>query len=470
MQTHAIIEIEEGTLSVTVGGRQDGRVRVLRSVRMPLQDLGRATVANALRDVGGELLQSVQGVHVILADRRSQHFLSTLPMMSPRDALAFVRREAIRLTNTQSADDVLLDTRLLRKLDGDRLLLGTAVVTRNVWSQIAAAFEDRDLAVLGLHTTEACLAMSTTTAVSEATAVLEYNAGRARFVLSIDQTPVQVRRFLIGGGGEASAATVVTQLMMELPRTFDWLREIGQPTPRWLQLGTRVPVEEESLDMLRGDALEQVSRAEPDIDVDEGQAMPTLSVATLLHRLANNVATSSLLDANMPRLPWRRHRYVALAAAAALSVLLGASAVVDGRVWWKVRQQHEQLIDEFVELQVAASELAPQAAPQSDELDPQLQRALTMRRPISLLIADVSNCCTDGVSLEQVAFASVGQLVVTGEVESRSRQQALSRLATFFDRLRRLPYLQTGANEELQEVPGDGQRFRFKVSLSWRNE
>ena len=52
MKMHAIIEIEEGTMNVVVGGRDGGRTRVVRSLRMPLADLGTATVENALRTIG----------------------------------------------------------------------------------------------------------------------------------------------------------------------------------------------------------------------------------------------------------------------------------------------------------------------------------------------------------------------------------------------------------------------------------
>lgn len=470
MQMHAIIEIEEGSLNVVVGGRDRGATRVVRSVRMPLPDLGRETVENALRGVGSDLLQGAEGVHVILADRRSQHFLSTIPSMSPKDALAFVRREALRLTNTQSADDVLLSTRFVRKDGAGKLVLATAAVTRGAWSGIAAAFEARGLDVLGLRTIEACLALSTSNAVSDAVAVLEYNAGRARFVLCADQSPVQVRRFLIGGGGEVNEAAVVTQLMMELPRTFDWLRETGQPTPTWLQLGTRVPVDDDSIEMLRGDVLEQVSRASIDVVVDEGQSKPTLSAATLLHRLANGVATPSLLDDPRPRLPWKRSRFVSVAAAAALSVTFGASAVVDGKAWLELEHARADLVDECVELEAAAAAVAVEVAPAAAPFDPALERALAMRRPISRLISEVSNSCVDGVNLEQVTFSSTGQLVVTGQVEGLGRQQALAKMAAFTHKLRDLPYLTASGQEEVNEVPGNGQRFRFKVSLSWRNE
>ena len=50
MKMHAIIEIEEGSMNVLVGGAGDGgRATVARSARLPLPDLGRETVENALR-------------------------------------------------------------------------------------------------------------------------------------------------------------------------------------------------------------------------------------------------------------------------------------------------------------------------------------------------------------------------------------------------------------------------------------
>ncbi|MCK5941634.1 MAG: hypothetical protein KAI24_06680, partial [Planctomycetes bacterium] len=234
MKTHAIIELEEGTLSVVVGARDGDRTRLLRSLRMPLPDLGGETLTNALRGVSADVLQGADGVHVVIGDRRSHHFLSTLPRPTAKDAVAFVTREALRLGNLPAAEDVLLATRLVRRLAGNKFLFGTSALARSVWTPLASAFEENGIEVLGLHTIEACMAMACDPAFTEPVAVLECSSGRARYVLCVDQTPIQVRRFLIGAGGEQNEAALMTQLAMELPRTLDWLRETGQPLPKQL--------------------------------------------------------------------------------------------------------------------------------------------------------------------------------------------------------------------------------------------
>ena len=87
MKTHAIVELEEGSLAVTVASRDGGATKVVRSVRLPLPDLGREGLANALRGLGSDVLQGAAGVHVVFGERRIQHFLSTVPKMADRKSV-----------------------------------------------------------------------------------------------------------------------------------------------------------------------------------------------------------------------------------------------------------------------------------------------------------------------------------------------------------------------------------------------
>lgn len=473
MHTHAIVELEEGTLSVVVGERDGATTRVVRSERAPLPDLDRERVAAALRTAAGGALHRTAGAHVVLGERRMQHFVSTLPPMAARDVLGFVTREALRLTNAPSAADLLLTTRFLRRLPDGRLQLATTALARGVFEPIAAAFEHAGLRVLGLHSTENCLASATLASFREPVAVLECNAGRARFVLCQDQAPLQVRRFLVGGG-DVNASALLTQLVMELPRTLDWLRETGQPLPHWLLLGTRVPVDEESLDMLRGDALQQISRAVPPFDLDPGIPSPSLGAATLLDLVARGISLPSLLAPPRLRLPLGARWLTAALCGAAAGVVCAALAVVDGAAWLATKPERERLERDRTALErsIAAAGAGPIAAAAAAATagDRQLDQALSMRRPISRLIAEVSNGAGAGVQLDELRFASIDRVVVAGAAEGASRREALAALARFTERLRALPYVVADGQEEIAEVAGQWNRLRFRLGMAWRNE
>jgi len=470
MKTHAILELEEGTLNVVVGARDGNQTRLLRQLRMPLPDLSRETVSNALRGVTGEMLQGADGVHVIIGERRAQHFLSTLPKSAAKDAVDFVTREALRLTNLPSAEDVLLATRLVRRLAGNKILLGTSVLSRSVWTPVAAAFEENGMKVLSLHTMESCMAMACDAEFTEPVAVLECSGGRARYVLCVDQTPIQVRRFLIGAGGEQNEAALMTQLAMELPRTLDWLRETGQPLPKQLLIGPRVGLDDASLGMLASDEVSELRRAEPAILCDRDVAMPNLGMATLLERVADGGRTPSLLDPPHLRMPMGSGRVAAMLAAASLGILAGYSAVVDGTAWLDAREQSDDLCMQCDEVQAQLDDLHMENGNEPPSGGPKLHNALSMRRPISRLLAEVSRCCSPDLHVDELSFASKSPVVVAGHVEAATRQLALATMAEFTRKVNALPYLESRGREEVSEVLGKPNHIRFRISLAWRNE
>ena len=468
MQTHAIIEIEEGSLNVVVGGRDGKVVRVHRSVRLPLAELGKDALATALRGIGSDVLLGATGVHVVLGDRRAQHFSSTLPAMKAAAAVQFVVREALRVTNLPAAADVLLATRLLRRLPGGKLLLGSTALPRTAWEPLAQAFAAANLEVLGLHSMETCLALGATAGGAGTVAVVEVNSGRARFVLCDGESPAQVRRFLIGGGGEGNGAALTTQLAMELPRTFEWLRETAQPVPATLVLGLRVGVDDGAAEMLLSEDLKRVVRAVSPVTVAATQAAPGLATSMLLARLAAGQPLPSLLQPPRIELPMGSGRILSLLATAAAGIACTMSAVVDGTELLRLRDEVQATVAEREAL-AATIVAAPAAADPAPAGDEHLQAALAMRRPISRLLADVSNCAAAELHLEDLKFASTERVLVSGVVQGANRQQALAAISAFAKRLGEIPYVQTGGDEEITEVPRLANCFRFRLGMTWRN-
>jgi len=471
MHTHAIVEIEEGALNVVVGARAGKATRVLRSQRVALADLNRETVTQALRSLAGDVLQGARGVHVILGERRVQHFSSTVPRMGATEMVGFAVREALRLTSLQSAGDVLVSARLVRSLPGHRHVLAITAVARAVAEPILAAFEQNQFQVLGLHSTEACMALAAPAQTNAPVAVLECNAGRARFVVCDGQNPVQVRRFVISGAGEAGGDVLATQLAMELPRTFDWLRENGQALPRTMLLGTRVAIEDASLTMLAGDDLQHIERAKPALEVDPEAQKPSLGASMLLQALVHGEGPPSLLLPPRVELPVGKGRLVTIAAALVAGGAMSWSAWVDFEARGSLRYSIGQAELEAGRLQQQIAEqqmqAPPPAAPSTD--DALLAAACAMRRPVSLLFATVSNAAEPTVQLDELKFASNDRIVVSGTVTGESRREALADLATFGKRLRDIPFVRSDGQDDVTEVAGQRTRFRFKLGLAWRN-
>ncbi|MCB9878162.1 MAG: hypothetical protein H6835_11225 [Planctomycetes bacterium] len=468
MQAHAIVELEEGSLNVLVGHRDGGDVVVDRSVRLPLPDLSQASLENALRSVGSDLLMGAKGVHVVLGERRVFHQLATLPKLGEKDAVAFVSREAMRHANIHSRDDLLLHTRLVKRLPGGKLRVATTAFSKALWRPLAEAFAAQQVEVLSLQTMESCLALSREAAGAEPVAIIECNGNRARFLVCAEGAAVQVRRFLISGGGDDNEMALATQLTMELPRTLDWLRETGQPTPKRLVIGTRVALGDESLQMLNVEDDAIIVRSVMPVVPAEGQATPDLGLATLLHHVANGRAPASLLAEPELRLPAGPAVLLTTFAAAGVAVLGGFSAVVDGGQWLEQQASQRQVEMEAQQLESSLMEREQQQAPPVDPgVDAGLQAALQMRRPISRLLAEISNLADDNVHIDSLKFASKSPVVITGFAEGDTRQQALAAMVRFHSKVDALPFLVPVDQEEMHEASSG---YRFKLGLAWRNQ
>lgn len=469
MTQHAIIELDEGSLAVTLGGRVGGSATVTHCHRVPLADFGRDTVTTALQPIVGDLLQDVDAVHVIVGDRRAQHFVSVVPRMPARDLDDFLLREALRLTSMPNAGEVMVASRLVRVQKGGKLVCGGAALPRSVWEPLRQAFAACNVEVASLQSTESCLALAAPPEDLERYAVIECSGGRARFVLCDGGSPLQVRRFMVGSA-ESNPEALAAQLAMELPRTLEWLRETGYQVPGTLVLGNRISVDEGTLDLIRGDLARVVL---PTFAGDGGRGFdaPSLSSTALLHDLCRGRAPMSLLGGSRVRLPASPLRFIWMAAALAvggLSTWHGLREIADnatiGTELAKASAERESLRHQLVAIVGESGDpMVGDAATQK------LARALGRRRPVSRLLAEVSNAASTDVALDALQFASTERVVVSGVVRGTSRAAALALLATFAGRMYGLPYLASAGQEDVGEVPGLPNHFRFRLSMEWRD-
>ncbi len=467
MQTHAIIELDEGSLAVTIGGRVAGATTVTHCHRVPLADLGRETVAATLQPIALDLLQSVDSVHVILGDRRMQHFVSPLPSMAAREIDEFVLREALRLTNMPGSGEILVASRLVRRLKGAKLIVGGVALPRSVWEPLRLAFAACNVAVATLQSTESCLALGVPPGDEDRYAVIECSGGRARFVLCDGKSPVQVRRFMVGSA-ESNPEALAAQLAMELPRTLEWLQETGHQPPSALVLGNRISVDEGTLDLIRGDLARVVLPSST--DCGRGFEAPSLASTALLHELCQGAEPVSMLTGPRLRLPPSPWRMLWLAAAVAVGGLVTWQGLRDLEAGRLVARE---LVETSAEREGLRHQLVGLAGEDSDVLQDQtaqrLAQALGRRRPVSRLLAEVSEAARGDVTLDALQFASTERVVVSGVVSGPSRAAALALLAEFAERVHGLPYLESTGQDDIGEVPEMPNHFRFRLSVSWRS-
>lgn len=417
MKRQAIIEIEEGALTLTLGASEGRSISILQCDRFSLAEATRENVTNVLRTLGSDPFQGAEGVHVVIGDRRAHHFITTVPKMSTNEVIQFVIREGLRVTGIASRDELLISPRLLRKLPGGRVAVAASALPTAVWAPLRASFKTCGIDIRSVHTMESCLAMAVPQGECEG-AVLECSSGRARFVLCDSGAPVQVRRFILGGGTDGGSEALLMQLAMELPRTFDWLRETGHAEPKTLVLGNRLAFQEGSteIDMLRGD-LEAISRPSVDYTVAEDVEQPGLATLMLLHKLAASDVPRSLLAEPSIIVPWSAGKIVTLAATLAIGTATSWFTVSHGRQFLRIDDAVSQTESRVLEMQqrLAAAQAAAMPIGETAEAGAdRLDLALSMRRPISRLAAEVSNCANDEVHIEQLQFASTDKVTVTG--------------------------------------------------------
>lgn len=469
MRTHTIVKVEEGSLLVTAATSDGKRVEIQRSVRVPLPEVTRESMLAALRGLDSSLLQGSKGVHVVLGDRRAQHFVATLPPLKQQEAVAFVVREGLRLTGMPSPDQLLVSARLLRTLPGRRTVVAAVALAKNVWEPVGDAFEKAGIPVLGLYASETCLALAAKGKRDESVAALEITAGRGRFVLCDGDAPVRVRRFLVSGGTEQSPETLAAQLAMEVPRTVDWLRESGHPAPNRLVLGTRVEVDDAGLEMLRG-VIPVVERQTADFTLPEGDVKPGLGMLSLFRALGAGSAPQSLLLRPEISMPWTLGHVAALTTVAAAGFAFSFAATLEFNALQSMEAEIQSMDEESLHAAAHIAELEKNPElPPPPELTERLQLALSMRRPTSRLVAEISNATTEAIKLDELRFASTDRTVVSGVVDCKTRKEALDAFAAFSEALREFRYVEMSGQEEVGEVPGQPGRLRFKIHLAWRN-
>jgi|JRYL01.1.fsa_nt_gb hypothetical protein len=466
MNILAVVELEEGALTVTVAQRRGRRIVSSFTSYVPLTDQSPATLAGALSALRVDRLPEGAPVHVVLGDRRIQHHRCDVPNLPAAELQELVAREAMRLCSVGAPTEVLRGVGPVQRRGG-KLQFALAAMPKQVWEPVLRMLQAAKLTAVGAYSTEACLALAATG--KQRTAVVETGCGRTRFVVCDGGDVVQVRRFMTGNGS-ADAEAAGMQLQLELPRTLDWLREAGLGEIAGMTLGPRAHA---ALQAVQADptALPPTRGVDIDIPVDEGSARPSLATSALLNAICRGVAPGSMLSTQRVIVPVSVGRVLGMT---------GAIAVFGAAAWFGA-QQHgawraaEAQLQEIARLQeeALASRLAgPDAEAAVDPAQQahaeQLARALGRRRPYSLLLADLAGDAGE-VRLDNFETGNDDRIRIGGYVGGASRREALDKLARFLRGVRALPYVRSGSGEEIVEWTGLPHGYRFTAELQWRN-
>lgn len=465
---HSIIELEDGTLTLTIAEVARHQLTVTSCRRVALGNLHGDGPGAALRALQAEFQGAMARVHVLLGERRCQHFTLQLPRLASAQLRTLVVRESLRLAGLPEGTAMLARARVVKRSPHGRFVLGVTAVASDVWEPLARVFQGLGIEVLSLATVEDGLGQAIDFSLPPRTAVVEFSSGRARFVCCEHGAPTQVRRFLVSGfesGDAIDPAVLGAQLAMEVPRTLDYLKEQGQARPEALLLSRRTGLCEDDLEVFTEQGIRCVL-ARADWQLADGADQPGLASIGRLRALQRGVELTSLSAGVTVHLPMSRTRPLLLAAGLATGLFgigLGTAqlGVVDG-----MRLELRQLRLESARLdRTAAASTVASGATSTAQL---AQRVLAMRRPCSLLLAQICNATAPACELQRIDFDGVTGVTVSGRVVETSRTRALAALRAFADGLGRIGCVANRGREEVGELDGDAARLRFSLALRWR--
>lgn len=465
---HTILELEEGTLTLSVADVGPKGILVQHCKRLAIGNLQGDSLAAALRGLQADLPAAMAHVHVLLGERRCQHFTLAVPRLPAAELHGLVVREALRVAGQPVETEMLTRVRVLKRLPRGRFQLAVTAVAAAVWEPLQRCLSGLGIEVASLATVEDGLGLAIDPTLPPRTAVVECSGGRARFVVCERGAPTQVRRFMVSGsdnGEDQAPAVLGAQLAMEVPRTLDYLREVGQARPEALMLSRRIGLGEDDLEVFAEQGM-RCALTRADWRLAEDQDQPGLATIGRLRAMRGGRPLASLATACHVHLPMSRALCLA-AAGIVLTGMFGAGLGIAelGRLDG-ARLELRQLQADTARLDRAAAASTVHADAAADQL--LVAKVLGMRRPCSLLLAEISNAVPANCELQRVEFDSATGVTVAGRAIEASRREALAALRRFADGLRQIPCVVSKGREEIDELEGAAGRLRFCYALRWR--
>ncbi|MBI5850653.1 MAG: hypothetical protein HZB39_06375 [Planctomycetes bacterium] len=471
MQSHVVLEIEEEQLVATIADltRRNATIRSCR--RVAIDKPGEEDLAKAFRTVlEGENLANAE-IHVVLSDRRFQHFHLDLPRVPARQLREIVEREARRRGKLAAEEEVICGHRLTRRLPQGMQRYAVVALPAAAFRPIERALARRDAKATTLTSLPDALARALPRGLPDRVLVLEITGSKAHIAFCEDAAAVQVRRILLPpvlASGEGPLEPIVSHLALEMPRTLDYLESQKLGRPEAMVVGHVMRLPDEYLRMVAADVGDCVPYTTP-YAVPEGCPEPGMATYGVLQAEVRRQRFSLIGEWQTPAS--RRLKRVA-------GVIVGGTVAC--AVWGAtelsldeaaLRAKRDELRSHTATLvERGTQEAGPTPVPagevaagSSADLE-SLAVIFAQRKPISLLVAAACNALPEAGRFTRMHIESEGAIELAGSIDIADRIEALRALASVVDRLGSIAFT-TDWSETVAERR-DG--LTFEVRGGWR--
>ncbi len=464
-----VLEVDGDRWSATIASVQRRRFVVERCHGPEAGDEGSLNHEEILTWLNEQhLLESP--LHLVVADKDVLRFEVAVPSMARKDLTKLIERQSRQKLGIEAGRPMLTGYRVAGK-EGKRIrysvlaLLNERRGTPSVPMRLIAS-EDINLAAV-CDLGEAAV-FSMPGEIPAHLIIVDRNSQGIRFVAMTNGHASHERRISVPRSDTDEPGALAEDLSMELSRTLDYLEELGLPAPEAVAFSPSLGLDEDGLKRAGGH-LKLVDIAASDQVVPEGSDHPGLSTLGYLRYLAQGTGLTVVNFSHRVR----RNLTVPIAAAATLLVCL--SGVIGGlakqdlaadyearlaQIQNQIQQEHDARERENMALlRVSSKELA------------KLKSVLSMRRPASLLFAEVSNRAPDGVQLTSLVYTDTDVLTIKGVARAPGRLQAIQLLSHFKTLIAELAYLSAFDDVVRYDTADDGTLIlRFELQGRWSHE
>ena len=473
---HVVLEIDGDRWAATVARIEPKRFVVQECHRHDPDQEGASDASGLLRWLQERGLLEVP-THLVVADPSVRRFSLTLPNLSRKDLASVLERQARTMCSLDASHPLALSWRRSGKADKQQTnwaVLAVQLERRGERSLAQEILTHPDLNRAAVCEMGEAVLHSLPDDIPDHLAVVDANSQGLRVVYLEHGLPRQERRIGLAAP-PADVEALADVLEIEIPRTLDYLAEQGLPAPEALSFAPSLGLDEACRRRAAGDLRVLDVQSLGDERLPEGDPPPLGTLGYLRH-LAGGKGLTVLQTRH------KRPRAVMLPIAAALLLMIGSSGVVGGLRWQDeisaAGQRIASIEDEVSRWQSEQERAERESALMDAAQMNRLESILGMRRPASLLVAEVCRLVPGGVSLSEVAFAPDGSIHVDGYVEGQSRLDAVRLVGRYRADLRTVPFL-TGITESVDyetALPSDdgsdrddqaAGRLTFRLSMRW---
>ncbi|MEZ5988456.1 MAG: hypothetical protein R3F30_04920 [Planctomycetota bacterium] len=247
MARHIVLEIDEGSISLTLAEIRKRRLEVLESREVRIPSLEGSALVFGIHDVLKGLDKEGALVHVALSDQNFLHFDINVPKLDTKALEAVLTREARRLGSFGEDQRVLLGYRRLEKVGKAARRYAVVALPEQALRPVVSALAREGLTLGMVTSVEEAAVRLLPRQLPGAVLLLDYGASRVRFVY-IEHGVVTQRRHILVPGLEQDSMVGdhwVGQLAMEIGWNLDYLKEMGKPEPQLMVLSLNLQLDDE---------------------------------------------------------------------------------------------------------------------------------------------------------------------------------------------------------------------------------